>query len=240
MAITKTPRITGYDGYLFDLDGVLTPTASVHMNAWRTMFTELFAEWEVVEPYTDDDYYASLDGKKRYEGVRSLLATRGIELPFGTPDDPAGNTTVCAIGNLKNDVFVRLLELDPVAPYVGSLGLLELLAGSPMAVVSSSKNAEQVLASAGLRDRFSVVVDGAVAEREHLPSKPAPDMFLLAAQRLGVEPARCAAFEDAVSGVASASNAGVGLVVGVDRGVGADSLTAQGADTVVEDLSEFL
>lgn len=240
MAITETPQIWGYDGYLFDLDGVITPTASVHMLAWRTMFTELFEQWGVSEPYTDADYYASLDGKKRYEGVASLLHTRGIELPFGVPSDEAGNTTVCAIGNLKNDVFLQLLELEPVAAYAGSVALLDVLHDKPLAVVSSSKNAEQVLASAGLRDRFSVVVDGMVAEREHLPSKPAGDMFALAAQRLGVDPARCVAFEDALSGVASARAAGVALVVGVDRGVGADVLLREGAHTVVEDLGEFL
>lgn len=233
-------HITDYDGYLFDLDGVLTPTATVHMHAWRTMFTQLFEQWGVAEPYTDADYFASLDGKKRYEGVRSLLATRGIVLPYGDPEDAAGASTVCAIGNLKNDVFLQVIEENPVRAYDGSLRLLDALRGKPLAVVSSSKNAEQVLASAGLRDRFDVVVDGMVAEREHLPSKPAPEMFLLAAERIGIAPERCAAFEDALSGVASASNAGVEIVIGVDRGVGAEVLIAQGADTVVEDLGELL
>lgn len=240
METTETPALSGYDGYLFDLDGVLTPTASVHMLAWRTMFSELFTQWSVAEPYSDADYYGSLDGKKRYEGVQSLLATRGIELPYGSPDDEPGNTSVCAIGNLKNVVFLRLLELEPVAPYVGSLHLLDELQGSPLAVVSSSKNAEQVLVSAGLRDRFAVVVDGTVAEREDIPSKPAPDMFRSAAERLGADPANCIAFEDALSGVASARSAGVALVVGVDRGVGEEALMREGAHIVVEDLGDFL
>ncbi|WP_293695916.1 HAD-IA family hydrolase [uncultured Agrococcus sp.] len=240
METTETPALSGYDGYLFDLDGVLTPTASVHMLAWRTMFSELFTQWSVAEPYSDADYFASLDGKKRYEGVQSLLATRGIELPYGSPDDEPGNTSVCAIGNLKNVVFLRLLELEPVAPYVGSLHLLDELQGSPLAVVSSSKNAEQVLVSAGLRDRFAVVVDGTVAEREDIPSKPAPDMFRSAAERLGADPANCIAFEDALSGVASARSAGVALVVGVDRGVGEEALMREGAHIVVEDLGDFL
>ncbi|HIY65651.1 MAG TPA: HAD-IA family hydrolase [Candidatus Agrococcus pullicola] len=240
METTETPVLSGYDGYLFDLDGVLTPTASVHMLAWRTMFSELFAQWGVDVPYSDADYFASLDGKKRYEGVQSLLATRDIELPYGSPDDDPGNTSICAIGNLKNVVFLRLLELEPVAPYVGSVHLLNALRGSPLAVVSSSKNAEQVLVSAGLRDRFAVVVDGSVAEREHIPSKPAPDMFRTAAERLGADPAKCVAFEDALSGVASARSAGVALVVGVDRGVGEAALLREGAHIVVEDLDAFL
>jgi beta-phosphoglucomutase family hydrolase len=236
------PDLTTYDGVLFDLDGVLTPTAEVHMHAWQTMFTELFAAWEISPPYTEQDYFEYLDGKKRYDGVASLLRSRDVEVPWGDPSDPSDADTVCGIGNRKNDVFSRVLRAEGIAPYPGSLALVDrlLAAGVPIAVVSSSKNAEEVLQVAGLRDRFAVVMDGVVAERENLPSKPAPDVFAEGARMLGVDPARSAAIEDAHSGVQSAAAAGFALVVGVDRGVGADTLLASGAHLVVDDLSAFV
>lgn len=238
----RTPDLTAYDAVLFDLDGVLTPTAEVHMHAWRTMFEELFADWGITPPYTDDDYFASLDGKKRYDGVASLLRSRDVEVPWGAPDDPPSADTVCGIGNRKNLVFERVLRQDGIAPYPGSIALLDHLATAavPVAVVSSSKNAEEVLGVAGIRDRFPVVMDGVIAERDHLASKPAPDVFVEAARMLDVDPARCAAVEDAISGVESAAAGGFGLVVGVDRGVGAAALRAAGAHIVVEDLEELV
>jgi beta-phosphoglucomutase family hydrolase len=236
------PDLTTYDGVLFDLDGVLTPTAEVHMHAWQTMFTELFAAWEISPPYTEQDYFTYLDGKQRYDGVASLLRSRDVEVPWGDPSDAPDADTVCGIGNRKNAVFSRVLRTEGIAPYPGSLALVDrlLAAGVPIGVVSSSKNAEEVLQVAGLRDRFAVVMDGVVAERENLPSKPAPDMFAEGARMLGVDPARSAAIEDAHSGVQSAAAAGFGLVVGVDRGVGADTLLASGAHLVVDDLSAFV
>ena len=236
------PDLTTYDGVLFDLDGVLTPTAEVHMHAWRTMFTDLFTGWGVEPPYTDDDYYRYLDGKQRYDGVASLLRSRDVEIPWGDPSDPPTADTVCGVGNRKNEVFAAVLREEGIAPYPGSLALIEKLraAGTPIGVVSSSKNAEEVLAAAGIRDYFRIVMDGVVAAREGLRSKPEPDMFAEGARMLGVDPARSAAVEDAHSGVQSAAAAGFALVVGVDRGAGAQALLDLGADLVVDDLPAFL
>lgn len=236
------PDLFSYDAVLFDLDGVLTPTAEVHMHAWQTMFEELFAAWDITPAYTERDYFDHLDGKKRYDGVAALLRSRDIEVPWGDPSDPPTADTVCGIGNRKNAVFERVLRAEGIAPYPGSLRLLDRLVAKrmPVAVVSSSKNAEEVLAAAGIRDRFEVVMDGVIAERDHLASKPAPDVFVEAARMLGVDPARSAAVEDALSGVRSAAAGGFALVVGVDRGVGADDLRAAGAHVVVTDLEEFV
>jgi len=236
------PDLAAFDAVLFDLDGVLTPTAEVHMHAWQTMFEELFGAWDITPPYTERDYFDHLDGKKRYDGVASLLRSRDVEVPWGDPSDPPTADTVCGIGNRKNAVFERVLRAEGIAAYPGSLRLLDALAESatPVAVVSSSKNAEEVLAAAGIRDRFTVVMDGVIAERDHLASKPAPDVFIEAARMLGVEPARSAAVEDAISGVRSAVAGGFGLVVGVDRGVGVQDLVDAGAHVVVKDLEEFV
>lgn len=226
---------------LFDLDGVLTPTAEVHMRAWQTVFDAVFAEWGDGEPYTEADYFAHLDGKKRYDGVASVLRSRSIEVPWGEPQDSPDAATVCGIGNRKNAAFTAELTADGVTPYPGSLALVERLhaAGVRMAVVSSSKNAPAVLAASGLEGFFTAVIDGLLAEREHLASKPAPDMFLAGARTLGVDAAACVAIEDALSGVASAAAAGC-LVIGVDRGAGAAALEAAGANLVVSDLDVFL
>ena len=242
MSSPALPDLTTYDAVLFDLDGVLTPTAEVHMHAWRTMFEELFAQWGIEPPYTERDYFDHLDGKKRYDGVAALLRSRDVEVPWGDPSDPTSADTVYGIGNRKNDVFARVLRADGIAPYPGSVQLLDALAAvdMPVSVVSSSKNAEEVLTAAGIRDRFPVVMDGVIAERDHLASKPAPDVFVTAARMMQVDPARSVAVEDAISGVQSAAAGGFGLVVGVDRGAGEDALLAAGADVVVSDLAEFV
>ena len=242
MSSPALPDLTTYDAVLFDLDCVLTPTAEVHMHAWRTMFEELFAQWGIEPPYTERDYFDHLDGKKRYDGVAALLRSRDVEVPWGDPSDPTSADTVCGIGNRKNDVFARVLRADGIAPYPGSVQLLDALAAvdMPVSVVSSSKNAEEVLTAAGIRDRFPVVMDGVIAERDHLASKPAPDVFVTAARMMQVDPARSVAVEDAISGVQSAAAGGFGLVVGVDRGAGEDALLAAGADVVVSDLAEFV
>ncbi|TFV80966.1 beta-phosphoglucomutase family hydrolase [Microbacterium sp. dk485] len=236
------PDLAAYDAVLFDLDGVLTPTAEVHMHAWRTMFEELFAQWDIRPPYTDRDYFEYLDGKKRYDGVASLLRSRDVEVPWGDPADPPTADTVCGIGNRKNVVFAAVLRSEGISPYPGSVRLVDglLAAHVPIAVVSSSKNAEEVLEAAGIRDRFTVVMDGVVAERDHLRSKPAPDVFVEAARMLGVDPARSVAVEDALSGVQSAAAGGFAVVVGVDRGVGGENLTRAGATVVVDDLAAFV
>ena len=246
------------DAALFDLDGVLTPTAEVHMHAWARMFNEYLASRAAGtsplrqaqgrpssgnnEPYTDADYFAHVDGKPRYDGVRDFLASRGIELPWGDPSDPAEAETVCGLGNRKNVSFAAVLASDGVTPYPGSVRLLDYLAtkGVAVAVVSSSQNADAVLTAAGLRDRFEVVVDGRLAHAEGLPGKPAPDTYLRAAVALGVPKERAVVFEDAVSGTEAGRAGAFGLVVGVDRGVGAQTLLDSGADLVVSDLAELL
>lgn len=236
------PDLHAADGILFDLDGVLTPTAEVHMRAWQSVFDEVFAQWGISPAYTDEDYFAYVDGKKRYDGVASLLHSRNVEIPWGEVDDDPTADTVCGIGNRKNAAFSAALRAEGIAPFPGSLALLDELrdAGMALGVVSSSKNAEEVLRSAGIRDRFTVVIDGVVAEREGLASKPSADMFRAGAEALGVVPETSIAVEDAVSGVASAAAAGYGVVVGVDRGAGADALRAAGATCIVDDLARFL
>ncbi|MGD8202225.1 HAD family hydrolase [Ornithinimicrobium sp. W1679] len=231
------------DAALLDLDGVITPTAEVHMRAWEVMFTRFLDELpEEQEPYTDDDYFAHVDGRPRYEGVATFLASRGIELPQGDPSDDPDERTVCGLGNRKNDLFNEVLEEEGIEPYPGSVRLLDELARREvaMAVVSSSKNAVEVLRTAGLADRFEVVVDGVVAAEQGLAGKPEPDTFRYAAERLGVDPARCVVVEDAVSGVAAGAAGGFARVVGVDRGVGADTLREHGADEVVTDLADLV
>lgn len=234
--------LAAYDAVLFDLDGVLTPTADLHRRAWQQLFDELFAQWRLAPPYTAQDYFALVDGRHRYEGVAAVLRSRDAEVPWGEPTDATDAATVCGIGNRKNAVFHELLAAGGIAAYPGSLRVLDLLrtAAVPLAVVSSSRNAGAVLAAAGIADRFAVVVDGVLSERDRLASKPAPDMFAAAARMLAVDPARTAAVEDAVSGVASAAAAGCALVVGVDRGVGEAALRAAGAHVVVHDLEELM
>jgi beta-phosphoglucomutase family hydrolase len=231
-----------FDAALFDLDGVITPTAEVHMHAWAEMFNAFLAERGVEEPYTDDDYFTYVDGKPRYDGVRSFLQSRGIELPEGDPGDGPDEKTVCGLGNRKNAVFEDVLERDGVAAYPGSRRLVESLAdrGVALAVVSSSRNAPDVLRVADMIDYFPTIVDGRVASDRHLAGKPAPDTFLFAAEQVGAEPSRAVVLEDALSGVAAGRAGNFGLVVGVDRGVGAEALTESGADQVVSDLEELL
>jgi beta-phosphoglucomutase family hydrolase len=224
-----------YDAVLFDLDGVVTPTAEVHMRAWAEMFTAFLEAHDTSTgaPYTDADYFAHIDGKPRYDGVRDFLTSRGI---------PAPQDLVVELGDRKNDAFNEVLERDGVAAYPGSVLLLDHLRdlGLPLAVVSSSVNAPAVLAAAGLADRFSTVVSGAVATELGLPGKPAPDTFVYAAVELGATPATSVVLEDAVSGVRAGAAGEFALVVGVDRGVGSETLTAAGATIVVTDLAQLV
>ncbi len=231
-----------YDAALFDLDGVLTPTADVHMLAWDKMFSEFLSARGIDDPYTEADYFDYVDGKPRYDGVRSFLMSRDIQLPDGHPGDDPSAETVCGLGNRKNDAFSAVLREDGVAAYPGSVALLDHLAtlGIKIAVVSSSKNAPAVLTAAGLADRFTVVLDGNVAAAEGLLGKPSPETFVSAAERLDTPINRAVVLEDAISGVAAGHAGGFGLVVGVDRGVGADKLTQAGAQLVVADLSELV
>ena len=225
---------------LFDLDGVLTPTAELHMRAWERLFAP-FCTARGLAPYTDADYFAHIDGKPRFDGVQTMLASRGVELPWGSTDDAPGESTVCALGNEKNEIVNAMFVEEGIDPYPGSVRFLDAVtaAGAHVAVVSSSRNAPSVLAAAGIAHRFEVVVDGAVAERDGLPGKPAPDTYLRAAELLGVTAAEAVVVEDALSGVRSGRAGDFGLVVGVDRGVGREALLAAGADVVVADLGEL-
>lgn len=233
---------SGYDAALFDLDGVVTPTAEVHMRAWDVMFNGFLGDHEGQPPYTEADYFSYVDGKPRYDGVASFLESRGITLPHGDPADPPDRETVCGLGNRKNDAFRQVLRDEGVQPYAGSVRLLDALRerGVPMAIVSSSRNAPEVLAAAGVASYFPVVMDGRVASERGLAGKPAPDTFLAAAADLGADPAASVVLEDALSGVAAGRAGSFGLVVGVDRGVGAAALTDAGADVVVDDLEGLL
>lgn len=240
-------RLAGFTGFLFDLDGVLTDTAGLHADCWKEMFDEYLRDLSERsgEPFREftvgDDYHHYVDGKPRYDGVRSFLESRGIALAEGDPSDPPEAETICGLGNRKNDMINELLERDGVTPYPGSLRLLDELAAARvrMAVVSSSKNAPVVLEAAGIGDRFEAVVDGSVAEKEGLPGKPAPDTFLEAARRLGVDKSKAVVVEDAISGVQSGRNGDFGLVIGVARKGNSEALRSAGADLVVTDLGEL-
>jgi beta-phosphoglucomutase family hydrolase len=232
-----------YDAVLFDLDGVLTPTALVHMHAWQEMFDDFLATHHPAQPpYSDRDYFDYVDGKPRYAGVRSFLTSRGIELPEGNPTDSPDELTVCGLGNRKNATFEKILATEGVEAYPGSRQLVEELdaRGIALAVVSSSRNAPSVLEAAGLLQHFPTIVDGVVASERHLAGKPAPDTFLYAAELVGVAPDRCVVVEDALSGVRAGQAGRFGRVVGVDRGAGAEALRDNGADVVVADLAELL
>jgi beta-phosphoglucomutase family hydrolase len=233
---------------LFDLDGVLTQTAKIHAAAWKEMFDSYlrkraqdggrpFVPFDQVRDY--DEY---VDGKPRYDGVRAFLSSRGIELPEGSPEDPADAETIDGLGNRKNEIVLKLIDEDGVEPYDGSVRYVKAAreTGLRCAVVSSSTNARSVLAAAAIADLFEEVVDGHVAEREHLKGKPAADTYLAAARALAVEPAGAAVFEDALAGVEAGRAGRFGLVVGVDRVGQAQALRAHGADVVVRDLSELL
>ncbi len=238
-----------YAAVLFDLDGVVTPTAEVHMRAWSEMFDEFLTGDATrldgdgdLSPFTDEDYFAHVDGKPRYDGVRDFLAARGIAIPEGTSDDEPRMVTVRGLGNRKNAAFNAVLERDGVEGFPGSIRLLDHLRdlGLRLAVVSSSANATSVLEAAGLSDRFATVVDGRVATVLDLPGKPAPDTFAHAAAVLEAPPERAVVLEDAVSGVRAGAAGGFGLVIGVDRGAGAEVLTEAGADLVVTDLGDLV
>jgi len=233
---------------LFDLDGVLTKTAKVHAAAWKEMFDTFLQERaeETGEPFvpfdSGADYNAYVDGKPRYDGVRSFLASRGIELPEGSPDDPPTANTVYGLGNRKNELVLALLKRDGVEAYEGSVRYVEAVreAGLHTAVVSASANCKDVLEAAEIEDLFEVRIDGIVAERKQLRGKPAPDTFLTAAEELKVEPSNASVFEDALAGVEAGRARKFGFVVGVDRVGQREALLEHGADVVVSDLSELM
>jgi alpha,alpha-trehalose phosphorylase len=236
-----------FDAVLFDLDGVLTTTATVHAAAWRSTFDTFLDEWDTAHGTTTarfeaDDYAANVDGKPRQDGVRDFLASRGITLPPGTPDDPPSTETIWGLGNLKQERVVAELATGIVEAFPGSIAWVRELreAGLKTAVVSSSQNCAAILAQAGITNLFDTRVDGQTALDQNMPGKPAPDMFLVAADILGVEPARAVVVEDALAGVAAGRAGNFGLVIGVNRVGQAKELAEHGADLVVDDLGELL
>jgi trehalose-phosphatase len=246
--MTQNPR-SGWclSAALFDMDGVVTDTATAHAAAWQRLFDEYLRKradrlGEAFEPFDPrTDYRRYVDGKPRSDGVRSFLESRGIELPTGDADDGPDEETVRGLGNRKDHYFREWLEANAVQPYPGTLRLLDDLsaAGIPTAVFSSSRNAEAVLRSAGVLDRFDARVDGEDRARLDIPGKPAPDMLLEAARRLGAAPCDSAIFEDAIAGIQAAVRGGFGLAIGVARDDTGDGLKEAGADVVVGDLSEL-
>jgi beta-phosphoglucomutase family hydrolase len=238
----------GISACLFDLDGVLTQTAKVHAAAWKEMFDAYLRERseQTGEPFRPfkiaSDYVTYVDGKLRQDGVRAFLVSRSISLPEGSAGDPPTALTVHGLGNRKNDLVLDLIRRRGVDVYEGSVRFVEAVrdVGLRRAVVSASKNCQAVLAAAGIEHLFEVRVDGIVAAEAGLRGKPAPDTFLAAATALGVQPAHCAVFEDAIAGVEAGRAGSFGWVVGVDRVGQAAALRSHGADTVVSDLSELL
>ncbi len=230
---------------LFDLDGVLTDTASVHDKAWTQVFDEFLRarDGEGFTPFDPvADYARYVDGKRREDGVRDFLASRAITLPQGDPDDPPTAATVHGVGNRKNVLLLQRIHDDGVRVYDGSRRYLQEArkAGLRRAVVSSSANTRDVLRVTGLEELVELRVDGVTARERDLKGKPAPDTFLAAAQELGLDPQQCAVFEDAEAGVRAGRAGGFGHVVGVDRTGHAAALREHGADVVVQDLAELL
>jgi alpha,alpha-trehalase len=234
-----------YDAMLFDLDGVITRTATVHAAAWKAMFDDFLRSWAhdhgtAFVPFDiDTDYVSHIDGRRRYDGVRAFLASRGIELPDGTPADGDGVMTVAGLGNRKDHFFNEQLQAGGVEVFDDTVLLVRRLhtAGKAIAVVSASENCVPVLQRAGIDDLFPVRVTGIDANRLGLAGKPAPDTFLEAARRVGVPPPAAVVFEDALSGVEAGAAGGFGLVVGVDRTGTGHQLLDHGADVVVTDMA---
>ena len=235
-----------FDAAIFDMDGVITETATVHSLAWKRMFDEYLRRRERKhgEPFREfshgDDYRAYVDGKPRYNGVAAFLASRGIELPPGSPEDPAGRETICGLGNRKNELFSEIVEIAGVKVYGSTLVLIHdlLNTGIKVGLATSSKNSALVLSRTQTEGLFATIVDGVVSERLGLKGKPEPDIFATATANLGVPSARAIVVEDAASGVQAGARGGFALVIGVARENNARELRANGADLVVRDLAE--
>ena len=235
------------DAFIFDTDGVITDTASVHAAAWKQLFDEYLKKVadrnnEKFQPFDiNSDYLLYVDGKPRYDGAKSFLESRGIILPYGAPEDDIDQETVCGLGNRKNRYFRKHLQNQGGKPYASSVRFIKKIKsrGIATAVISSSRNAEEVLIAAGVRELFSIKVDGKDSAERKLKGKPHPDIFLEAARQLGVQPQRTAVVEDALSGVEAGYRGKFKLVIGVDRAGQAELLKSRGADIVVEDLSQL-
>jgi len=229
---------------IFDMDGVVTDTASLHSRCWKLVFDEFLrgcpeTAGADLRPFDDDDYLRFVDGKPRYDGVESFLSSRHLHLGRGSPSDPPGHGTVCALGNLKDHEFERLVAEDGVAVFDSTVDLIRSLREHRVrtALISSSWHARALLESAGIDDLFDAIVDGIDSDALHLPGKPDPTVFLTAARAVSIPPSRAAIVEDAIAGVQAGHRGSFGLVIGIDRGHHAEELRAQGADLVVTDLS---
>ena len=235
------------DAVVFDMDGVVTDTATVHASAWKKLFDAYLKQVAMATgvdfvPFDEKaDYQRYVDGKNRYDGVRSFLQSRGIHLPEGSPSDAAGSDTICAMGNDKDTYFLAHVRQHGVRAYESTVRLIEDLRarGVKIGLVSASRNAEEVLEAAGVIHLFDERVDGVVAAELDLRGKPDPATFCEASRRLGVEPERAAVVEDALSGVAAGRAGNFGLVVGVARHGQFDALREAGADVVVADLADL-
>ncbi|MFE9097318.1 HAD family hydrolase [Streptomyces sp. NPDC007264] len=242
--MTKLGLPDGIQVCLFDLDGVVTRTAVVHAAAWKRTFDDFLRgrEGSAHRPFDEiTDYDEYVDGRPRADGVRTFLASRGIRLPEGAPDDPPGRETVHGVGNRKNELLLEMIRTRGVDAYDGTIRYIEAVraAGLRTAVVSSSANCRDILRSIGAEHLFDVRIDGLVAAERDLPGKPRPDTFLAAAHDLGAEARTAAVFEDALAGMDAGRSGHFGYVVGVDRVGQADALRAHGADIVVRDLTEL-
>jgi beta-phosphoglucomutase family hydrolase len=238
------PSVRVFDAVIFDMDGVVTDTAAVHSAAWKRMFDDYLraraARGDAFREFIPTDYRTYVDGRPRYLGVEAFLTSRGIVLPFGSPDDPAGLETVCGLGNRKNERFNEIIASAGVKLCVSTITLIEALRreGVKVGLATSSRNAAPILAKTQTAHLFATVVDGLVSAGLGLKGKPHPDIFTTACAALGATPARAIVVEDAVSGVRAGVAGGFGLVVGVAREDNARELREHGADVVVSDLAE--
>ncbi len=244
-ALKSYPGNLPVEALIFDIDGVLTQTRNTHQKSWEEMFDRFFNEY--VKKYgkqasmSENDYQKYLDGKPRYQGVRSFLNSRNIELPWGNSDDPPGMETICALGNMKNEIFNEVLERDGVDVYEDAVGKLKIWKkmGMKTAIVSSSKNCKKIIEVAGIDDLFDTRVDGAVSEDIGLKGKPDPDIFTEAAKRLNARAEYSVVFEDAISGVQAGQSGYFALVVGVNRFDNKDDLLENGADFTIDSFDEL-
>ncbi|HEY9376400.1 MAG TPA: beta-phosphoglucomutase family hydrolase [Jiangellaceae bacterium] len=239
-----TIAVDRFDAVIFDMDGVVTDTASTHAAAWSTMFDAFLGQRPPAEedhrPVSAEDYLRYIDGKPRYSGVSDFLRSRGITLPWGSPADPPSSDTVCGLGNRKNEIVLKLFATQGVKVFPSTVALVDQLRarGIRIAVISASQNCADVLRAAGVAGLFDARVDGTVVDELGLPGKPDPAMFHEAARRLGVDPARTVVVEDARAGVQAGRRGGFGLVIGVDRSGHPEELAESGAHVVVRDLAE--
>jgi beta-phosphoglucomutase family hydrolase len=238
---------TNFKGVIFDLDGVITGTARIHSLAWEAMFNSFLKNHAEVnnEPYVPfnpgHDYLKYVDGKPRMEGVKSFLASRDIELPYGELDDIPEQETVCGLGNRKNSLFTEILIKEGPEVFQTSVEFIKALIakGVRIGIASSSRNCKLILELAGLEELFETRVDGEVSIELKLKGKPNPDIFITAAANLGLKPHECVVVEDAISGVQAGSRGNFGLVLGIAREIEGIKLKEQGADIVVRDLGEI-